>query len=162
MTVHISLSIYAHKNKREKSHKTNVPFPAQSARRFLAPIRRQFAVTLWARITKNTDWSTGPLARPFARGKVNDQMAIDYVGFFFYSGPQYVRHCVYVRASALGKFAARLLIWGGPKKSKSCSRPAREVRFFAWYSACLKKHIYSDIRPCKILTFFVVYFETCK
>ena len=21
---------------------------------------------LWARITKNTDWSTGPLARPFA------------------------------------------------------------------------------------------------
>ena len=32
MTVHISLSIYAHKNKREKSHKTNVPFPAQSAR----------------------------------------------------------------------------------------------------------------------------------
>ena len=54
----------------------------------------------------------------------------------------------------------RMAIWGGPKKSKSCSRPAREVRCLAWCSACLKKHIYSDIRHCKILTFFVVYFET--
>ena len=26
-----------------------------------------FWVALWARIAKNTDWSTGPLARPFAR-----------------------------------------------------------------------------------------------
>ena len=26
-----------------------------------------FCVSMWARITKNTDWSTGPLARPFAR-----------------------------------------------------------------------------------------------
>ena len=51
-------------------------------------------------------------------------------------------------------------IWGGPKKSKLCSRPAREVRFLAWCSACLKKHIYNDFRHCKILTFFVVYFET--
>ena len=48
---------------------------------------------LWARITKNTDWSTRPLARPFARslapltrGKVCDWMAI-YSVFFFYSGP---------------------------------------------------------------------------
>ena len=54
---------------------------------------------LWARTAKNTDWSTGPLARPFARslalltralahfaysrarGKVNDWMAI-LSGFF--------------------------------------------------------------------------------
>ena len=31
----------------------------------------------WARSTKNPDVSTGPLARPFARGTVNDCMAID-------------------------------------------------------------------------------------
>ena len=43
------------------------------------------------------------------------------------------------------------------KKSKSCSRPAREVRFLAWSSGCLKQHIYSDIRHCKILTFFAVF-----
>ena len=59
-------------------------------------------------------------------------------------------------------FLYQNVIWGGPKKSKSCSRPAREVRFLAWRSACLKKHIFSDIRHNKILTFFVVYFETCK
>ena len=48
---------------------------------------------LWARITKNTDWSTGSLARLFAcslapptRGTVIDWMAI-YSVFFFYSGP---------------------------------------------------------------------------
>ena len=27
----------------------------------------KIAVAQWARIIKNTDWSTGPLARPFAR-----------------------------------------------------------------------------------------------
>ena len=28
-------------------------------------VGKKFLCTLWARITKNTDWSTGPLARPF-------------------------------------------------------------------------------------------------
>ena len=33
----------------------------------LAPPRSHFRSSLWFRITKNRDWSTGPLARPFAR-----------------------------------------------------------------------------------------------
>ena len=49
------------------------------------------------------------------------------------------------------------LIWGGPKKSKFCSRPARDVRFLAECSACLKQHIYSDFWHCKILTLFAVF-----
>ena len=36
---------------------------------------------LWSITAKNTDCSTGPLARPFARGKVNDWMAILSVFF---------------------------------------------------------------------------------
>ena len=33
----------------------------------LAPPRSHFRSSLWFRITKNRDWGTGPLARPFAR-----------------------------------------------------------------------------------------------
>ena len=32
----------------------------------LSQSRSSFSSALWARITMNTDWSTGPLARPFA------------------------------------------------------------------------------------------------
>ena len=39
---------------------------------------------LWSITVKNTDWSTGPLANPFARGTVNDWIAILSVFFFFY------------------------------------------------------------------------------
>ena len=34
------------------------------------------ASALWSKIEKNTDVRNGPLARPFARGEVNDQIAI--------------------------------------------------------------------------------------
>ena len=58
-----------------------------------------FIIALWARITKNTDCSTGPLAHLFARslaplthfthslarGKVNDQITILSVFFFLFS-----------------------------------------------------------------------------
>ena len=43
------------------------------------------------------------------------------------------------------------------KKSVSRSRPHREVRFFAWCSACLKYYILSIFRYCKILTIFAVF-----
>ena len=38
-------------------------------------------VSLWSITAKNTDCSNGPLARPFARGTVNDLMAILSVFF---------------------------------------------------------------------------------
>ena len=36
-----------------------------------ASVRDWETITLWAWITKNTDWSTGPLARPFANSLVS-------------------------------------------------------------------------------------------
>jgi len=48
-------------------------------------------------------------------------------------------------------------IRGKSKKSVSWSRPHREVRFFAWRSACLKYHISSIFKCCKILTIFAVF-----
>ena len=57
---------------------------------------QRFASSLWSKIEKNTDVSTGPLARPFARslapltrGTVNDWMAI-YSVFF-----SILTHCVF-------------------------------------------------------------------
>ena len=54
----------------------------------LEEINRQFFNALWSITAKNTDCSTGPLARPFARslapltrGTVNDWMAILSVFF---------------------------------------------------------------------------------
>ena len=41
--------------------------------------------TLWARVTEHPDSSTGPLARPFARGIVIDGY---FVCVFFSSGPK--------------------------------------------------------------------------
>ena len=43
--------------------------------------RREENRALWSITAKNTDCSTGPLARPFARGTVNDWMAILSVFF---------------------------------------------------------------------------------
>ena len=51
-------------------------------------------------------------------------------------------------------------IWfltGHSKKSVSWSRPRRKVRFLAWCSACLKKHIWSVFRHCKFLTIFAAF-----
>ena len=36
----------------------------------------KFHYALWARTTKNTDWSTGPLARPFARSLVRSHCSL--------------------------------------------------------------------------------------
>ena len=49
-------------------------------------------------------------------------------------------------------------IRGKSKKSVSWSKPRREMRFFAWCSACLKYHILSIFRCCKILTIFAVFY----
>ena len=46
---------------------------------------------------------------------------------------------------------------GKSKKSVSWSRLCREVRFFAWCSACLKYQILYIFRCCKILTIFAVF-----
>ena len=52
------------------------------------------------------------------------------------------------------KTVLNYLIKGYSKKSVSLSRLRREVRFFAWCSACVIWHIWGIFRYCKFLTIF--------
>jgi len=58
-----------------------VGYRVLSGPRCLQPPFSRITLSLWSITVKNTDWSTGPLARPFARGTVNDWMAILSVFF---------------------------------------------------------------------------------
>ena len=69
----------------------------------------------------------------------------------------YKNSCQMVHGSVIPSFNDWCEIRGQSKKSVSWSRPYREVRFFAWCSACLKYHISSIFRCCKILTIFAVF-----
>ena len=54
--------------------------------------------------------------------------------------------------------SVRPVLRGQSKKSVSWSRPHRKVRFFATCLACLKNHILSIFRRCKILTIFTAFY----
>ena len=55
--------------------------PKRINKTFISFLVKKRVKALWSITAKNTDWSTGPLARPFARGKVNDWIAVLSVFF---------------------------------------------------------------------------------